>query len=425
MEREEREMKRLIFNLAANATSVDLSHFKLITVLSDEAWNKLRLLKILTILKLPPSLLRIERKAFFKCSQLREVNFTSLTSLQSIGGLAFYNCTSMSSDLILPDSLKVCERYAFSGCRSLTKLHLPSSLLRIEFHVFEFCDGLVGTLDLPHLEYLGEFAFHGCRGLIALNIPPSLKSVAVGTFCECRGFTSINLPSSLELIQYDAFSACTGLIGKLDLSDGIHTIGSNAFAHCVGFTGVLRLPSSLLTVQERVFLNCSGFTTLELGSTLLKIGKQSFAGCKGLKGLLKLPQSLRSLGARAFSDCTNLTDEVKFPPFLSSIADDAFLGCTGLTGIREAIQQHFKQYNQWKARGNVLMIISRVNSDYRRDVEGNAGVLLSAASNANFLSDFSPEGQLIYKAVAFVVDGEGKPLGNAICRLIFSYLPAA
>jgi hypothetical protein len=47
-----------------------------------------------------------------------------------------------------------------------------------------------------------------------------------------------------------------------------------------------------------------------------------------------------------------------------------------------------------------------VDSDYRRDVEANGGTLRSALSNA-FFANFSPEGQLIYKATAFV-DGEGK-----------------
>jgi hypothetical protein len=68
--------------------------------------------------------------------------------------------------------------------------------------------------------------------------------------------------------------------------------------------------------------------------------------------------------------------------------------------------------------------ISKVDSDYRLECEvvENNGLLGSDSSNA-FLSDFSAEGQLIYKATAFV-DGEGM-LGNGISRHIFSYLPIA
>jgi hypothetical protein len=70
----------------------------------------------------------------------------------------------------------------------------------------------------------------------------------------------------------------------------------------------------------------------------------------------------------------------------------------------------------------VLCCLSKVDSDYCRDVEANGGTLRSTLSNA-FFANFEPDAQLIYKATAFV-DGEGK-LGNGISRLIFSYLPNA
>jgi hypothetical protein len=58
----------------------------------------------------------------------------------------------LSGELELPDSLgfsQVIEREAFYGCRSLTTLYLPPSLLRIEEYVFNRCTGFVGPLDLP------------------------------------------------------------------------------------------------------------------------------------------------------------------------------------------------------------------------------------------------------------------------------------
>jgi hypothetical protein len=158
-----------------------------------------------------------------------------------------------------------------------------------------------------------------------------------------------------------------------------------------------------------------------LPSSLLEIGEESFRGCHGLKGI-ELPLSLQKLRARAFRNCIGLTDVPKFPPFLASIADDAFEGCDGLIGVQEAIQQHRKQYKQWKARCNVLCCISRVDSDYRLEVVENDGLLGSATSNA-FLARFPLDGQIIFLATTFV-DGEGK-LANGISRHIFSYLPNA
>jgi hypothetical protein len=85
MEREEREMNEHILALADDIASVDLSRFERVTALSDEAWRKLRLQKKVMTVKLPPSLQTIEKRAFEKCSLLREVNFASLTSLKASG----------------------------------------------------------------------------------------------------------------------------------------------------------------------------------------------------------------------------------------------------------------------------------------------------------------------------------------------------
>jgi hypothetical protein len=162
LEREEQEMEEFIFSLADDATSVDLTRFELITVSSDEAWEKLYELRLLTTLKLPLSLRRIEEGAFANCLHLRDLNFASLTSLQSIGSHALCRCGSLSGELILPGSLEVIKGFAFGYCRSLTKLSLTSSLLRIEGYAIRNCSMLECTLDLPeHLEFLGEHAFDG------------------------------------------------------------------------------------------------------------------------------------------------------------------------------------------------------------------------------------------------------------------------
>jgi hypothetical protein len=64
------------------------------------------------------------------------------------------------------------------------------------------------------------------------------------------------------------------------------------------------------------------------------------------------------------------------------------------------------------------MVISRVDSDYRREVEANGGTLYSTLSNSLF-ARLPLDGQIIDKVLAFV-DCEGK-LGNGISRLICSY----
>jgi hypothetical protein len=71
MEREAREMDEHILDLQADTGNVDLSHFELVTEVSEEAWEKLRKLTLLTTLKLPLSLQWIpERDLYLNFAQL-------------------------------------------------------------------------------------------------------------------------------------------------------------------------------------------------------------------------------------------------------------------------------------------------------------------------------------------------------------------
>jgi hypothetical protein len=66
------------------------------------------------------------------------------------------------------------------------------------------------------------------------------------------------------------------------------------------------------------------------------------------------------------------------------------------------------------------MTLIAFDEEYRRVVEEKGGTLRSDLSNS-FLSDYSKDAQLIYKAAAHV-DGTDN-LANGICRLIISFLP--
>jgi hypothetical protein len=190
----------------------------------------------------------------------------------------------------------------------------------------------------------------------------------------------------------------------------------SAFSGCRGLTGKL----STHIAGHMAFWGCSGLTELDL-ENCKEISAYCFQGCSSLTEL-KLPSSLRRIGGFAFDDCKGLTGALIIPPFVSFIDRDAFAECSSsfVTNAEQAIEEHFQSFNSWKARGNVLMTLIAFDEEYRRVVEEKAGTLRSALSNS-FLSDYSKDAQLIYKATAHV-DGTDN-LANGICRLIVSFLP--
>ena len=71
----------------------------------------------------------------------------------SIGGCAFYDCTSLTS-VTIPDSVTSIGNFAFQGCTSLTSVTIPNSVTRI-----------------------GDWAFYNCTSLTSVTIPDSVMSI--------------------------------------------------------------------------------------------------------------------------------------------------------------------------------------------------------------------------------------------------------
>ena len=101
--------------------------------------------------------------------------------------------------------------HAFSGCRSLTSLTLPSGVTSIGESAFTGCSGLT-SLTLPSgVTSIGEYAFSGCSGLTSLTLPSGVTSIGDYAFSGCRSLTSLTLPSSVTSIGDSAFEGCSGL----------------------------------------------------------------------------------------------------------------------------------------------------------------------------------------------------------------------
>ena len=237
-------------------------------------------LKILRRIAMPdhihfePELTKISRRTFSHCSGLTRVSFPQ--SIEIIEYSAFYNCTGLTGDLILPENLKTIGYGTWTSYGG----------------AFENCTGLNGKLILPEgLTHIGYHTFYNCSGLSGeLKIPDSVKNINISAFNNCSNFT-----------------------GELKIPATVSFIGEGAFANCTGLTGEPILPNALTAIEDKVFLNCSGLKgNIILPPNIESIGNESFAGCLRLTGPVTSPASVRSIGSHSFKD-TRIT-EVVFEP---------------------------------------------------------------------------------------------------------------
>ena len=101
---------------------------------------------------------------------------------------------------------------------------------------------------------IGESAFSNCKGLTTLAVPSGVTSIESGTFGSCVGLTSITLPEGLTSIGQYAFDNCTGLT-SLTIPGAVTRIGYSAFSGCSSLTAVTCTPTTPPTGGSNMFYN--------------------------------------------------------------------------------------------------------------------------------------------------------------------------
>ncbi len=296
----------------------------------------------------------------------------------SIGNYAFWSCSDLTGNLIIPNSVTTIGEGAFSGCSGFTgSLTIPNSVTSIGNYVtttgkgaFSGCSGFTGSLTIPNsVTTIGAAAFAGCSGFTgSLTIPNSVTTIGYGAFCNCSGFSVVYYDAtncvdfSADGPYYLPFSGCGGNLtigdnveripanifrdggftGSLTIGNSVTLIGDNAFKDCIGFNGNLIIGNSVTSIGHGAFAGCSGFTgelvipnsvtIIEGGNSPYPYRPSAFEGCSGFSSLV-LGNSLTKIDNRVFYGCSGFTGNLVIPNSVTSIGYSAFGDCSGLTSI--------------------------------------------------------------------------------------------
>ena len=245
-------------------------------------------------------------------------------SVISIGGLAFYGCSSLTT-ITIPNSVTSIGVWAFYGC---TSLPVVDNLRYADTYLVEAVDKSLSTYTIKEgTKWIGLGAFNGCSSLTSITIGNSVTSIGSSAFYGCSSLTSIAIPNSVTSIGYQAFYGCSSLT-SITIPNSVTSIEDNEFNGCSSLTSIT-IPNSVTSIGYEAFKGCSSLTSITIGNSVTSIGNEAFVGCSSLTSIT-IPNSVTSIGYEAFKGCSSLTS-ITIGNSVTSIGNEAFVGCSSLT----------------------------------------------------------------------------------------------
>ncbi len=288
--------------------------------------------------------------------------------------------------IIIPETMKTIDDYAFFGCAALENVILPrdlekigdsaflkcSSLRKVSFEnvsnnvwqvvvsskAFKDCENLVDIEfgDTTNKFYFTANSFENCLSLEVLNFKNAVVYGSIDSsanpssaFTNCTSLSEVDfngksyglgfrgctaLKTIKNSISYDLYEYCTSLaeipIPALYKAYTNKDLVDNAFRGCTAIS-TIELHDSVKTISSHAFDGCTNLTTIIIPRGCNVIYSYAFANCTSLENI-ELPANLTSISEGLFKNCVNLKS-IQYPDNLERIELDAFEGCDSLSQI--------------------------------------------------------------------------------------------
>ena len=119
----------------------------------------------------------------------------------SIGHNAFLDCSGLTGDLVIPDTVTEIGYGAFVGCHFTGELTLSDSLITIGEGAFYEC-GFTGQLVLPQtLVRVDDYAFAETTFSGQLILPEKLNYISAFAFCDSHFTGDLIIPDGVTIIE--------------------------------------------------------------------------------------------------------------------------------------------------------------------------------------------------------------------------------
>ena len=296
-------------------------------------------------LVIPATITYIGREAFANAVSLKKIVFEKRTEPLKLGPYAFKSCNSLTEVTIPADitySTYFDEAGVFSACESLKKVTLEKGMTDIPYCLLANMPNLEEVIIPDSVKTIEGYAFAYCPKLTDIQLPSKLEQMGEYLFVG-TGIKKITIPGSVTFMGLTFAQEQLG--AEAPIEEVIFEEGSETLVFSGTFYGSstlrsLTLPARPIGVrtQYAVFANCTNLETISFAKGAKEVPNNIFFNHLTLKNVI-MPDSITSIGREAFGNCVRL-EEIHLPPKISSIGEGAFSGCGSLTTVYSSKQKN-------------------------------------------------------------------------------------
>ena len=161
-----------------------------------------------------------------------------------------------------------------------------------------------------------------------VELKNGITTVGAMAFFECSSLAAVYLPTSVKTVGAMAFAGCTAL--KTVLMPSVTHIGEYAFSRCFAL-GHAMLPATLTQLDRAAFYRCKSLRSVTVPASVTQMGDSVFAYCAELLEV-NLQASLSALPDWTFYGCEKLT-VLTLPQGMTTVGDRALERCDALITV--------------------------------------------------------------------------------------------